>query len=265
MARIGMLNVVAAKLKTTTYGEMPTYEQGFRVGRAIEGDINLEATENKLYADNRVVNIDKTVTNATMTLGVDEFGDGTELSQAEVKALLTGSVKETENGIEIISAGSTPNTNTVGVGFITTGRYPIDNLGVQKDYYEVHWYYKVTFGGMGNDKFNTKGENITWSTPTITGEITGVDGFPANKNLAKEARFDTENDATVWLFAIADIDLTEAQLNAAGADVLYTLCVKYSITSVSISGTDTPITSAASITDETKSAVVAAILTAQDA
>ncbi len=261
MAKIGLKNVVAAAVKTAVYGEYPTYEKGFMVGAAIEANIaNLEPNENKLYADNRVVNIDRTVVDPTMTLGVDEFGDGTDLSQSEVESLLTGSVLETVDGLSVMKAGSVPKMNRVGIGYIRNGRKRDTN----EEYCEAMWYWIVQFGGLSSEDAQTKGDNITWSTPTITGAIQEVAGIDADENIRVKVRFAKEIDAIVWLNSMSNINCTETQLGAADASVLYVMCKKYSITSVEVDGTDTPINSAADITKDTKAAVVAAIVAAQE-
>ena len=260
MARIGLNYLVAAQVPTPpAYGSLPTYDDGFIVGRAIEADVSLTMNDNKLFADNREVNNDKTFQSGTITLGVDEFGDGTELSQAQVEAMITGAVLVTADGENYVDLGEAPKQNTVGLGYIVPGVYP--DTGTK--YYETVWYYQVTFGGVGDEQVQTKGENISWNTPTVTGNVKPVAGYDAEKNLRRKSRFETEGEAVVWLNTQANIDMTADQLGAANSNELFVLCQKYDIESVTVEGSSVAIASAASITTETRPAVIAAIVAAQ--
>ena len=260
MARIGLNYLVAARVPTPpAYGSLPTYSDGFIVGRAIEADVSLTMNDNKLFADNREVNNDKTFQSGTITLGVDEFGDGTELSQAQVEAMITGAVLVTADGENYVDLGEAPKQNTVGLGYIVPGVYP--DTGTK--YYETVWYYQVTFGGVGDEQVQTKGESISWNTPTVTGSVKPVAGYDAEKNLRRKSRFETEGEAVVWLNTQANIDMTADQLGAANNNELFVLCQKYDIESVTVEGSSVAITSAASITAETRPAVIAAIVAAQ--
>lgn len=261
MARIGMKYLVGAKVATAEYGSLPTYSKGFQIGRAIEADVSITQNDNNLYADNRVVNVDKSFQSGTITLGVDEFGSGTEASQQEVEAMLTGAKAVTIEGEECIDLGESPKLNNCGVGWYTDGRYP----DTEAKYYEPIWYYQVTFGGVGDESVTTKQGNITWNTPTVDGVIKPVAGVDSEVNIRRKTRFATEGEAIAWLNIMANIDFTEAQLNAANANELYTLCKKYDITSVTVDTETVVISSAASITATTKPAVVTAILAAQEA
>ena len=260
MARIGLNYLVAAQVPTPpAYGSLPTYSDGFIVGRAIEADVSLTMNDNKLFADNREVNNDKTFQSGTITLGVDEFGDGTELSQAQVEAMITGAVLVSADGENYVDLGEAPKQNTVGIGYIVPGVYP--DTGTK--YYETVWYYQVTFGGVGDEQVQTKGESISWNTPTVTGNVKPVAGYNSEKNLRRKARFETEGEAVVWLNTQANIDMTADQLGAANNNELFVLCQKYDIESVTVEGSFVAITSAASITTETRPAVIAAIVAAQ--
>lgn len=255
MARIGLNYPVAAPIpEAPAYGSLPTYGDGFVIGRAVEADISISMNDNNLYGDNRVVNVDKSFSAGSVTLGVDEFGNGTERSQAEVEALLTGGKLVEENGENYVDLGEAPKLNNVGMGWIVPGRYP----NTEKKYYEVVWYWQVTFGGTGDENARTKGNAISWNTPTIEGVIKPVAGYDPERNLRRKARFDTEGEAIVWLNTMAGIDLTADQLATANNDELYVLYQKYEITTPAIE-------SAADITTENRNAVIAAIVAAQNA
>ena len=260
MARTGLNYLVAAPVPTPpAYGSLPTYGDGFIVGRMIEADVSITLNDNKLFADNREVNNDKTFQSGTITLGVDEFGDGTELSQAQVEALITGGKLVEEDGEKYVDLGEAPKQNTVGLGYIVPGVYP--DTGTK--YYEAVWYYQVTFGGVGDENAQTKGESISWNTPTVTGSVKPVAGYDSEKNLRRKSRFETEGEAVVWLNTQANIDMTADQLGAANNNELFVLCQKYDIESVTVEGSSVAITSAASITAETRPAVITAIVAAQ--
>ena len=261
MATIGVKNVVGAKINAQSYGSLPTYDAGFMIGAAIEIGFSSTNNDNPLWADNRRVNEDKSFSDGTVSLNIDDFGDGTMADKVRIEAMLTGAKLVTDGGSTYLDYGETPAVNKIGCGWIRPGRLR-DDTG---NYYDAVWYYSVTFGGAPNETAQTKQQNITWSTPTVEGTINPVPGVAGDSNIRRKITFATEGEAIVWLNIMANIPSTEAQLNLANNNELFTLCTKHEITSVTVDAETVTIESAEDIsTDAIREAVIAAILEAQE-
>ena len=260
MAKTGMKKLVAAAIATSVYGELPTYSTGFMVGAAIEGQVTINNSDTPLWADNRRVNEDRTFTDGTITLGIDEFGDGTLNTKQEIEALLRGAKKVTSGGVVSVNYGETPKLTKVGLGWFEGGKLR-DDTG---PYYDAYWYHQVQFGGGLNKTANTKNGTVNWQTPTITGTIIPVEGYDPEQNIYTSESFTTEGEAVVWLHDKANIQNSVAELKQASAAQLYAYCQDLSISSVTVNSESVSISSAASITDgAVKAAVAQAVYTAQ--
>lgn len=217
MAKKGLLHVVAAPVATKEKGKLPTYGKGFMVGRAIESDISIEYGKSKLYADGRNVNTDNYFVSGTITLGVDEFGDGTEATALEVEAKLTGGfyVPAADGVNAQLHTGEAPDTNAVGIGYCTPGDYP-DNGGA---YYEVEWFHYVEFSGRGKSTAKTRETTTTWNTPTVTGDVNVIPYYNPKKNISVKERFATEAEAIAWIDSMAGItEEASAAAQSAGEE-----------------------------------------------
>ena len=122
---------------------------------AIQADVSITTNEVKLYANDSVVESDKSFREGAITLGVDDLNDTIQ------KELLGHTINE-QTG-EIV-AGGTDNNPFVGIGFISINK----KNNAQK--FRAIWLPKVQFAEP-NDTNQTKGENTAFSTPTMTGTI----------------------------------------------------------------------------------------------
>lgn len=165
----------------------PVYKSGTKkgvIGKAIQADISIATNEVYLYADDQVAESDKSFRNGTITLIVDDLSD-------EIQTDFLGHAKA--EGGELTAKG-TDNSPYVGIGFY--GIKKVNN--VQK--YRAVWFPKVQFAEP-NDTNQTKGENTTFSTPTLTGTIM-LDEDGKWKN---EQTFATEAEAKAYLDGKAGI------------------------------------------------------------
>lgn len=147
MAKIGLQYLVY-----TGAGETP--QKGV-LAKAIQADLSIQLNEAKLYADDGVAESDKSYRDGTITLGVDDLND---IIQKE----LLGHAVDAETG-EIVANGN-DNNPYVGVGFICISKKD----GAQK--FRAIWLPKVQFAEPSETN-QTKGENTSFSTPTMTGTI----------------------------------------------------------------------------------------------
>ena len=150
MATIGLDMLHFAKITEDEEGN-ETYGTPEKLAKAISADLSVELVEAILYADDGIAEIVKEFGNGTLSLGIDDIGSA-------VASTLTGATIDS-NGV-VISA-SEDGGEPVAIGFRakkTNGKY------------KYFWLYKVKFG-IPATNLATKGESITFSTPTIEGTI----------------------------------------------------------------------------------------------
>ena len=150
MATIGLDKLYYAKITEDKDGN-ETYASPVQLAKAISADLSVELAEATLYADDGAVEIVKEFKSGTLSLGVDDLG-GTVASD------LTGSTIDS-NGVVISAAedGGDP----VAIGF---------RAKKSNGKYRYFWLYRVKFG-IPATALATKGDSITFNTPTIEGTI----------------------------------------------------------------------------------------------
>ena len=137
-----------------------SYGAPVQLAKGISADLSVELTEATLYADDGAAEIIKEFKQGTLSLNVDEIG-------AAVAAALTG-VKVDDNGV-VISA-SENGGKPVAIGF---------RAKKSNGKYKYFWLYKVKFG-IPATNLATKGDSITFSTPTIEGTVIRRNKLDAN-------------------------------------------------------------------------------------
>ena len=150
MATIGLDKLYYAKITEDKDGN-ETYASPVQLAKAISADLSVELAEATLYADDGAAEIAKEFKSGTLSLGVDDLG-GTVASD------LTGSTIDS-NGVVISAAedGGDP----VAIGF---------RAKKSNGKYRYFWLYRVKFG-IPATALATKGDSITFNTPTIEGTI----------------------------------------------------------------------------------------------
>lgn len=190
MAIIGMRHVVAAPLSAESGSADPTYGTGLVVGKAIQGNVSWDRADNPLYADDVLAESDNAVTGGTVEIGVDDLENAARVTLlGAVKLGSTGDIYETTDDA----------APYVGVGYIRVRR----KGGVTS--FQGIWYYKVQFS-ESNENTNTKGQNIEWQTPTLSGKILGIKNDSSGKyKFRRFGQFATEAAALEWLNGLAHI------------------------------------------------------------
>lgn len=150
MATIGLDKLYYAKITEDESGN-ESYAEPKPMAKAMTADLSVELAEATLYADDGAAEIVKEFKSGTLSLGIDELG-------AAVASDLTGAVIDA-NGVIISSTedGGDP----VAVGF---------RAKKANGKYKYYWLYRVKFG-IPATNLATKGDSITFSTPTIEGTI----------------------------------------------------------------------------------------------
>lgn len=150
MATIGLDRLYYAKITENENGE-EIYDTPVPLAKAITAELSVELAEATLYADDGAAEVVKEFQSGTLTLGVADIG----VDAAEV---LTGAALD-DNKVLISTSedGGAP----VAIGF---------RAKKANGKYRYFWLYRVKFG-IPATNLQTKGDSITFSTPTIEGTV----------------------------------------------------------------------------------------------
>ncbi len=162
MATIGLDRLYYAPITEAEITGDETYGTPVMLAKAISAELSVELAEATLYADDGAAVIIKEFKNGTLSLGVDDIGR----AAAEE---LTGATTD-DNGVLVSSSedGGSP----VAIGF---------RAKKANGKYRYFWLYKVKFG-VPSTNLATKGDSITFSTPTIEGTVSRRNKLDGNGN-----------------------------------------------------------------------------------
>ena len=150
MATIGLDKLYYAKITEDSSGN-ETYGTPIQLAKAMKADLSVELAEATLYADDGPAEIVKEFKSGTLSLGIDDIG----VTAAED---LTGATLDDNN---VVVSGSEDGGSPVAVGF---------RAKKSNGKYRYFWLYRVVFG-IPATNLATKGDSITFSTPTIEGTV----------------------------------------------------------------------------------------------
>lgn len=150
MATIGLDKLYYANITDDENGE-EIYGTPTQLAKAISAELSVELAEATLYADDGAAEIVKEFKNGTISLGVDDIGSTTA-------AALTGVTVDKNN---VVVSNSEDGGDPVAVGF---------RAKKSNGKYKYYWLYRVKFG-IPATNLATKGDSITFSTPTIEGTV----------------------------------------------------------------------------------------------
>ena len=150
MATIGLDKLYYAPITENASGE-ETYGTPVQLAKAMSADLTVESAEATLYADDGAAEIVKEFKSGTLSLGVDDIG-------ASVAAALTGVEIDASH---VIISSSEDGGAPVAIGF---------RAKKSNGKYRYFWLYRVKFG-IPATNLATKGDSITFSTPTIEGTV----------------------------------------------------------------------------------------------
>lgn len=182
MATIGLDKLYYAKITEDENGN-ETYATPVQLAKAMNADLSVELAEATLYADDGAAEIVKEFKNGTLSLGVDDIG-------AAVASDLTGATIDA-NGVVVST--SEDGGDPVAVGF---------RAKKSNGKYKYYWLYRVKFG-IPATNLATKGDSITFSTPTIEGTILRRNKVDGNGKHPWKAEV-TEGDTAVTADIIAN-------------------------------------------------------------
>lgn len=132
-----------------------TYSNGFRCGKAVSIEISPNYSEGSLYGDNEKVEYEKVFTDADVTLGT------TTLPLAAASVVFGHTVEDSK-----IIKKTTDEGHYVGLGIV------VDEVIDGEKQYCAMITTCVQFAESA-ESFTTKGDSITFSTPSIAGKAIG--------------------------------------------------------------------------------------------
>lgn len=150
MATIGLDKLYYAPITENADGE-ETYGEPAVLAKAISAELSVELNEAILYADDGAAEVVKEFKSGTLTLGIDDIG-------AEIASALSGATIDA-NGVVV--SGSDDGGTPVAVAF---------RARKSNGKYRYYWLYRVKFG-IPATNLQTKGDSISFQTPTIEGTI----------------------------------------------------------------------------------------------
>ena len=153
MATIGLDKLVYAPITEDKNGN-ETYGTPVQLAKAISAELSIELNEAILFADDGQSETVKEFKSGTISLGVDDIGN-------EAAVALVGATLDS-NGVLI--SGGEDISQYVAIGF---------RAKKSNGKYKYYWLYRVLFG-IPATSLATKGDSITFSTPTI--EIINIHG-----------------------------------------------------------------------------------------
>lgn len=165
-----------------------TYDTPISMGDAMSVELNLTAAEGRLYAESRLAEYKKLITGGTASVGVKYITDAAQ-------KLLFGMSENTRNVGTNASQKSLKATAKDIAKYVGMGFYAPDAID-GTDKYTAVFVYKVLFGAPSY-VYATKGDSITFQTPTTTGEFLADDS--EDKNIMETATLESETDAIAWI------------------------------------------------------------------
>ena len=165
-----------------------TYETPISMGDAMSVELNLTAAEGRLYAESRLAEYKKLITGGTASVGEKYITDAAQ-------KLLFGMSENTRNVGTNTSQKSLKATAKDIAKYVGMGFYAPDAID-GTDKYTAVFVYKVLFGAPGY-VYATKGDSITFQTPTTTGEFLADDS--EDKSIMEIATLASESDAVAWI------------------------------------------------------------------
>ncbi len=194
VATIGLDHMMYAKITEDENG-LETYSTPVFLAKGMTVELSVELAEAVLYADDAASEVVMEFQSGTLTMGVDNIG-------ASVAADLTGATVD-KNGVLVSTTEDSG--QPVAIGF---------RARKSNKTYRYFWLYKVKFG-IPATNLTTKGESVTFSTPSIEGTAIRRNKPDANGNhpWKTEANEDDPNvPATVisgWYTTVYEPDYNE--------------------------------------------------------
>lgn len=198
MPQFGLKGIKAAKYVNTA-GTI-TYTNPTEVGDAMTANLELRFAEGRLYAEDMLAEYMRKAVGGTISIGVKYIKQtaqqllfGVQTKNRNITYTPTGTtVTATATATSVVNGGSDLG-QYVGLAF-----YAPDMVDGVKKFTCV--FVKKCLFGPPSMSLQTMGENITFNTPTTSGEFLADDS--AAQDLFEVAIVDDENEAKAWITAV---------------------------------------------------------------
>lgn len=151
MATIGLDKLYYSLITEDDETGYETYDEPVVLAKAISADLSVELAEATLYADDGASETVKEFKEGTLTLGIDDIGETTA-------AALLGATVDSHGVVVSTTDDVSP---YVAIGF---------RAKKANGKYRYFWLYKVKFG-VPSTSLETKGDSISFQTPSIEGTV----------------------------------------------------------------------------------------------
>lgn len=171
-----------------------TYGTPLSAGDAMNANFDLRFAEGRLYAESTLAEYMKLAIGGTISLGVKYIPEDAQSLMFGAKSATRTVNSATVDGIKFTAKDI---AKYVGVSF-----YAPDMIdGVPK--YTCVFISRALFGPPGY-VYQTRGESITFQTPTTSGEF--LADHSTSQQLIETAIADTEENAVAWCKAVFGVD-----------------------------------------------------------
>jgi phi13 family phage major tail protein len=150
MATIGLDKLYYAKITEGETGD-ETYGTPIALAKAMKADLSIELAEATLYADDSAAAVIKEFKSGKLSLGIDDIG------VTAAQDMTGATIDDNHVLISTTEDSGTP----VAVGF---------RAKKANGKYRYFWLYRVIFG-IPATNLQTKGDSISFATPTIEGTV----------------------------------------------------------------------------------------------
>lgn len=191
MSTIGLDSLYYAKITEDTNGD-ETYLSPIKLAKAMTAELSVELAEATLFADDGASEIVKEFKSGTISLGIDDIG----VTAAQD---LTGA--KIDNNHVVVST-SDDSCEPVAIGF---------RAKKSNGKYRYYWLYRVKFGIPGAS-LQTKGDSITFSTPTIEGtvmrrnKVDGLNNHPWKSEVNEDDSSVSNSTISSWFSEVYEPD-----------------------------------------------------------
>ena len=187
MAFVGLMYSLFAPIEQEIDGQPVKYkaDAAVEVGQMIGADITFNRDSNSLYANDAEAESDNSITGGTLTINVDDIEEDAEV-------VILGTKMKTEEDLKIYQEIGSPSPYG-GFGYVRVRR----KKGVTS--YQALWIHKTQLG-IATESAATKGQSISWQTPSLTGPIMAVRNDPDMENHFRDkVVFKTAAEAIAWV------------------------------------------------------------------
>lgn len=181
-----------------------TYEEPVSAGDAMSANLELRFAEGRLYAESVLAEYIKLATGGTISLATKYIpNDAQTLMYGTKESTRTVNEDKTVTGMKFTAKDV---ASYVGVSF-----YAPDMIDGESKYTCV--FIARALFGPPSLVYQTRGESITFQTPTTSGEF--LANHAETQDLIETGIADTEEDALAWCYAVFGATAPQAKLASA--------------------------------------------------